>query len=142
MQKIVVKGYIVNEQGKILLVKRSSSDSILPGYWEVPGGGVDFGEKPIDALKREIKEETGLIIIVEYPLYVESLVLENLQQKQAIDIFFLCRVNSDNQAVLLSSEHSDYRWVDKSNITVTPMTEWMNHVFVNIAQHPLVKDIL
>ena len=45
--------------GRILLV-RNSARGPYPGGWSLPGGGIDHGESPRDALVREVAEETGL----------------------------------------------------------------------------------
>ncbi|MGX9706885.1 NUDIX domain-containing protein [Laceyella sacchari] len=39
-------------QGKTLIIKRSLREAFLPGFYELPGGKVDFGENPEEALKR------------------------------------------------------------------------------------------
>jgi 8-oxo-dGTP diphosphatase len=49
---------VVNEQGEILLHRRSDN-----GKWSLPGGSVDPGEQPADAAVREVFEETGLKVI-------------------------------------------------------------------------------
>src|SRR3990167_11236908 len=49
-----------SEKGEILLVKRKVSPK--KGYWDVPGGFIDFGENLEESLKREIKEELGIQI--------------------------------------------------------------------------------
>jgi ADP-ribose pyrophosphatase YjhB (NUDIX family) len=59
-QHTSVRAYgILVHEGKVLLV-RSSSPQIRPPLWWLPGGGIDFGESPEEALLREFKEETGL----------------------------------------------------------------------------------
>jgi len=55
--RVSVKGIAIDETGRFLLAKEDN------GKWELLGGGLDHGEDPIAALKREIKEETGLEII-------------------------------------------------------------------------------
>ena len=57
---ITVKGIVVFKQ-KVLLTKRVRPSSDGLGYWELPGGGLEYGETPNEALKRELKEETGYI---------------------------------------------------------------------------------
>jgi len=54
---------VIVEDGRILLVKRAAEPS--KGKWSVPGGSVEWGESLVDALKREVHEETGLEIEVE-----------------------------------------------------------------------------
>ncbi len=57
---LTVLGVIVRPDGKFLITQRAMTKAWAPGWWEVSGGGVMAGEDSIDAVKREIKEETGL----------------------------------------------------------------------------------
>ncbi|GAA0361036.1 NUDIX hydrolase [Streptomyces blastmyceticus] len=59
--KTVVGAVIADNDGKILLLHRSDDD-YLGGLWELPSGGVDDGEDLIEALHREVAEETGLTV--------------------------------------------------------------------------------
>ena len=57
---LTVLGVIRRPDGRFLITKRVMTKSWAPGWWEVPGGGVQAGEESADAVRREILEETGL----------------------------------------------------------------------------------
>ena len=59
---VVGVGAVVVKDGKALIVKRAHEPR--KGEWSLPGGRVELGEALIDAVRREIKEETGLDIAV------------------------------------------------------------------------------
>jgi 8-oxo-dGTP diphosphatase len=55
-------GALVEQEGKILLVKRAVDPKL--GYWCLPAGYVEYDEGPVAAVIREVREETGLVIRV------------------------------------------------------------------------------
>ena len=55
----VVRAIIGNGRGQVLLIRRSEA-SYVPGVWCLPGGKVEYGESMEQAVRREVKEETGL----------------------------------------------------------------------------------
>lgn len=57
--KQVAAGLIVRD-GKILICQRTKHQP-MPLKWEFPGGKIEQGEQPIDALRRELEEELGIV---------------------------------------------------------------------------------
>jgi ADP-ribose pyrophosphatase YjhB (NUDIX family) len=60
-RRIAAYGVCRDGDGRVLLA-RSSALADMPGVWQIPGGGVDHGEHPAEALVREFAEETGLVV--------------------------------------------------------------------------------
>ena len=68
-QFIIVKSLVLNDKGEILFVRRKWEErKEVHNKWEFPGGKIDFGESPEETAKREVKEETGYDIKVDYLL--------------------------------------------------------------------------
>ena len=105
---IAVKAIIRRKDGKILILKRSAGDDHLPEVWETVGGGMDVEQTPQEALKREIREETGLEVSVREPFNVFTFRKQTGEFK--VGITFLC--DSEDDTVVLSHEHGEYRWIE------------------------------
>ena len=57
---LTVLGVLQNREGKYLITKRVMTKAWAAGWWEVSGGGVQAGESSIEAVRREVIEETGI----------------------------------------------------------------------------------
>lgn len=59
--RVAAYGLVVDGE-RILLCRISRELPRLAGQWTLPGGGLDFGEDPVAAMVREVREETGLVV--------------------------------------------------------------------------------
>jgi 8-oxo-dGTP diphosphatase len=106
---LVQKAIIVDEGGRILVLKRSIHDFRRAGCWDFPGGNYEKGEELLDSLKREIDEETKLKVEKMTPVWTASGQAENDKEVDVIAIIYWAKY-ADGE-VRLSREHSEYRWV-------------------------------
>jgi 8-oxo-dGTP diphosphatase len=80
--RLGVFALIFDEQGRVLLAHRNDID-----WWNLPGGGMEAGETVDEAMRREVREETGLEVEVEQLVGVYS-----KPQKQEVVLTLRCRV--------------------------------------------------
>jgi mutator protein MutT len=114
VQKIVAGGVVVNN-GKVLIIQRSEGDS-YPGLWEIPGGKREEFEKTVDAVKREVKEETGIDVEVDIPVDVFEFRVEKTDEiRDATQISFLTTPIGSID-VELSEEHQNFVWISLDEI--------------------------
>ncbi|PCI30130.1 NUDIX hydrolase [Candidatus Kaiserbacteria bacterium] len=103
-----VKAIIINEKKEFLLAKEEN------GYWELLGGGLDFGEDPTEGLKREIFEETGLEVtsMEKTPSYF--LTDKNLSGYWASNVLYITKVK--NLDFTASDECTELRYFNRETL--------------------------
>jgi phosphohistidine phosphatase SixA len=95
--RIAAYALCVDEAERVLLA-RLTYPELYAGWWTLPGGGIDFGEMPTEAVLRELTEETGLTGAVESLAGVESWVRRGpspggiADEFQAIQVIYRVRV--------------------------------------------------
>jgi 8-oxo-dGTP diphosphatase len=108
--QIGVKALIENSDGLYLFLQRSnglaSSNDIR---WDIPGGRIDEGEALRDALTREIREETGLILDSSIRLLDAQDIILPEKDLHVVRLTYLTTIDGD---VKLSDEHQDHRWAN------------------------------
>ena len=102
---------LVLKQDKYLFIKRNLDDEDDPGCWDLPGGGIDSGEQPLDAAIREAKEEAGINVLIGKILKTGTMPFHG---GWSIEIYVEGIYKSGE--VVLSEEHSDFIWVTKEEI--------------------------
>lgn len=109
MQFVKVAAHVlIQKDNKYLVIKRSPNDVYKPNLWDTPGGIIKFGEKIIDALVRETKEESGLTVKVGNVIFCNDFVNGNRHQ---FDLVYLCEY-IDGDVKLNLKEHTEFKWVD------------------------------
>jgi 8-oxo-dGTP diphosphatase len=123
----VVCGVIRDKEGKVLACRRAA-DRHLGGLWEFPGGKVEDGEDPREALARELSEELGIVVevgdrfeaVVEWTDGVVRIRLSG----------FLCEIVEGNAEPL---EHAEILWCGREEL---PGLDWAK------ADLPILDELL
>jgi 8-oxo-dGTP diphosphatase len=109
---IVSMGAIIEHKqtGKLLILKRSVIKDFSAGIWEYVTGRLHQFEEPLDGLRREISEESGLEVEIIKPINTFHVFRgEKTAEKEVVGIMYWCR--TDSQDVVVSEEHSEFKWV-------------------------------
>lgn len=126
-----VTGIIRDAENRVLLVRQSSD-----GLWTTPGGSIDPGELPADAVVREVLEETGLTV---RPLRVmavwggDQCVVRyaNGDETEYVSIVFECeRLNSQPQE--LDDEVTETRFFSLEEAKSAPLIEWLPRIIATL----------
>jgi len=104
--------YVLRGSGASLecLTLRRAPAGRCPGSWEAVHGHIEAGERPAEAARRELSEETGLAPLRLYNLSRVELFYQHRQDEVALVPVFVAFVEAD-AAVVLSAEHDRGEWL-------------------------------
>ncbi len=125
MKTIPVTCALIIRQGRVLAAQRSESMD-LPGKWEFPGGKVEEHEDPKECLRREIREELGIEIIVGEAL------IPSLFSYPSKTIRLLPFIASWKSGEIRLSEHSQILWLERNSLLSVDWAE---------ADIPIVQEL-
>lgn len=103
---------LIKVNDKYLVTKRSENESTYPKYWDIPGGLVEYGELPKDAVIKETKEEVNLKITPTKVIHEDSN-YDKEKDMVFVRLVYLCILEDNiNNIKLQEKEHSEYRLID------------------------------
>lgn len=115
--KTVAIGLIENDEQQFLISQRYDP-KIAEAHmkWDFPGGTIDFGETPEDALRREILEETGLTVTIGemIPKCYSNVWAHEDFKIHAIVLCYRCKLVS-GELNLSDYKIHDLKWIDRND---------------------------
>jgi bis(5'-nucleosidyl)-tetraphosphatase len=122
----VLYGYFANDERNFLLLHYTS------GHWDFPKGNVEPWETEIEAARREILEETGIVYVRFVEGFSQTIFYNyrrdgRLVQKRVK--FYLARTSTKD--IKLSNEHQDFRWLDYDSALATLTYESARNVLIS-----------
>lgn len=111
---------IIEEDGKILFVQEGTGASWKPGSWALPGGKMEPKETFSEAIKREVKEETGLRIEPEGLLQIQEVIAKVGEDDRLIHYFiFVCRKRGGKLIKPDGKHVAGFKWMSGKDIEKT-----------------------
>jgi len=135
---IIGVGAVIIDGGRVLLVRRATEP--LKDEWSVPGGMLELGEKLRDGVRREVAEETGLVVEPGEVLDVfDSIFADNEGRTEYhyVLIDYLCvPVSGEPRA---GTDVSDVRWVSEHELPALGVREFTEQVIRKGFAHAAAK---
>lgn len=117
--QVGVKAILKNEKGEVLLLRRNPKNYPEIGpTWDIVGGRIDAGIPLIENLKREVKEETGLVLESEPKLlYAQDILnISRFPGRHVVRLTYIADIFGEP---VIDEESLEYKWVALSDLKNT-----------------------
>lgn len=121
-QRIAVRA-IIRVDEKTLLLRRSTGRPSIIGKYELPGGKLEYGEQPEDALTRYLQQDADLIVRSVQLFDVLTYIDHDDRDMQYVFILYLVSLNDSGRKVTLGDNYDHYLWKKMSDIQQNELTE-------------------
>jgi mutator protein MutT len=134
-QRIAVRA-IIRKDDRTLLLRRATGRASILGKYELPGGKLEYGEQPEDALLRYIRDGTNLTVQTTQLFDVLTYIDHDDRDIQYVFILYLVSLGAGGSKVVLNSEYDHYFWKKMSDIQQTDLTE-STKILLGISQQTI-----
>jgi len=107
--RFVAKALLLDASGNFLLLRRTDTHPMLAGFYDLPGGTVEKGEEPGNAVLREVAEETG-IVLDKSRLKVLYTTTNLLHGRSFPTMLYVAHIDIVAPEVNISWEHQSFEW--------------------------------
>lgn len=121
-QRIAVRA-IVRKDAKTLLLRRANGRPSILNKYELPGGKLDYGEQPEDAVLRYLRDDTNLVVKTAQLFDVLTYIDYDDRDIQYVLILYLVSVDFSKSSLVLSQNYNHFFWKKVSNIQQDLLTE-------------------
>jgi 8-oxo-dGTP pyrophosphatase MutT (NUDIX family) len=123
--QVGVKVMLRNPDGKYLLMRRSGSEDIFQGKWDIAGGRIETGSSLRENLAREVMEETGLTMTSEPRVIGAQDIFLPEQNRHVVRVTYTGTAEGEPK---LSDEHTEYQWVTLAELKALTVDELDRYV--------------
>ena len=119
---IIGIGALIFRRGKILLIERGNEP--LKGYWSLPGGALETGERLKEGLRREVMEETSLIVEPGEVFEIFERIMPDKKGRAEyhyVLLDYICKVKGGK--LVAASDSSAAAWVPRNKLKDYLLTE-------------------
>jgi len=138
-QRISVRA-IISQEGKTLLVRRATGRESILGLYELPGGRLNYGEQPEDALRRCLHDDTGLHINRATLFDVVTYIDKDDRDIQYAVITYKVSLATDHHELKLGTHYDKYIWQLLSDIQQNIITD-LTQLLLGIIQQEKITDV-
>lgn len=134
--RLFAKAALSNPEGKILILRRSHTDTTRPGQFDLPGGELEPDESPTEAVIREIEEETGMQLSAADVTLAYS--ATNYYEGESRVRFLYIGKLLVNHDIKLSFEHDALEWMPLDEV----LEKYDHPIWIDGLKYLISHDLL
>lgn len=137
-QRLSVRA-IINQDNRVLVLKRANGRPSILGKFELPGGKLGYNEQPEDALRRYLHDDAGVHVKSAQLYDAVTYIDHDDDTVQYVVIVYIVSLSTENNSIRLSGNYNKYKWhsmLESQQYVLTDLTE----LLLGIIQQKTITD--